>query len=136
MEKHIQQMVVSQCKVRLRPYKRCQLHNASNSCYRHLLAWLTDLSKFSARLSELTEPIRDLYKAESSLHLLENSSHDGTAQLHIAKTLPPPQYWHTIIQRSLPPCKLLQAVKGLSSMPPLYIRTPVYFASRALSEIQ
>ena len=40
LEKHIQQMVVGQRKVRSRPYKTCQLHN-EESRYSHLLAWLT-----------------------------------------------------------------------------------------------
>ena len=64
-------MVTSQCKVRFRPYKRCHLHNARNR-YSHLLAWLT---KFSARLLELAEPIRDLCKEKVPFNW--GPEHDG-----------------------------------------------------------
>ena len=90
------------------------------------------LSKFSARLSELAEPIRDLCKEKVPFNW--GLEHDGAFQLikkEIATT-PILAYYnpkkHTILQTDA-------SCKGLGACLPQDQR-PIYFANRALSDTQ
>ena len=124
-------MAVSQHKTKSRPYKRCWLHNARNR-YNHLLGWINYLSNFSARISELTEPIRDLCKEK--VPFIWEQEHDGAFQLikkEIA-TAPILAYYNpkkpTILQTDA-------SCKGLGACL-LQNQKPVYFTSKALSGTQ
>ena len=66
------------------------------------------LSKFSTRILELAEPIRDLCKEKVAFNW--GLQHDGAFQL-IKRRLLQPQFWHTTILNNLLCCKLMQAVK-------------------------
>ena len=68
-------MVASQHKVRLRPYKRCQLHNARNR-YSHLLAWLT--SYHSSQLGYLSLQSQS---EKEKVSINWGPEHDGAFQL-------------------------------------------------------
>ena len=89
-------------------------------------------SKFSARLSELTEPIRDLCKEKVPFNW--GLEHEGAFQL-IKKEIATAQilaYYNpkkpTVLQTDA-------SCKGLGACL-LWNQRPVYFASRALSEMQ
>ena len=90
------------------------------------------LSKFSARLSELTEPIRDLCKEKVPFNL--GPEHDGAFQLIKKEIAAAPilAYYNpkkpTVLQTNA-------SCKGLGACL-LQNQKPVYFASRALSEMQ
>ena len=90
------------------------------------------LSKFSTRISELTEPIRDLCKEKLPFNW--GPEHDGA--IHLIKieiaTAPILAYYNpkkpTILQTDA-------SCKGLGACL-LQNQKPVYFASKALSETQ
>ena len=90
------------------------------------------LSKFSARISELAEPIRDLCKEKVPFNW--GPEHDGAFQLIKKEIAAAPllAYYNpkkpTILQTDAS-CKVLGACL-------LQNQKPVYFASRALSETQ
>ena len=114
--KAIQEMPVPQCKKQVQSF----------------IGMVNYLSKFSARLSKLTEPIRDLCKENVPFNW--GPEHDGAFQL-IKKEIaaaPVLAYYNpkkpTVLQTDA-------SCKGLGACL-LQNQKPVYFASRALSETQ
>ena len=92
--KAIQEMPAPQCKKQVQSF----------------IGMVNYLSKFSARLSELTEPIRDLCKEKVPFNW--GLEHDSAFQLIKKEIAAAPILAYYIIQRNLPYCKLMQVVKG------------------------
>ena len=114
--KAIQEMLAPQCKKEVQSF----------------IGMINYLSKFSARLSELTEPIRDLCKEKVPFNW--GPEHDGAFQLIKKEITAAPilAYYNpkkpTVLQTNA-------SCKGLGACL-LQNQKLVYFASRALSEIQ
>ena len=114
--KAIQEMPAPQCKKQVQSF----------------IAMVNYLSKFSARLSELTEPIRDLCKEKVPFNW--GPEHDGVFQLIKKEIAAAPilAYYNpmkpTVLQTDA-------SCKGLGACL-LQNQKPVYFASRALLETQ
>ena len=90
------------------------------------------LSKFSARLSELTEPIRDLCKEKAPFNW--GPEHNGAFQL-IKKEIAAAQILKYYNPKKPTVLQTDASCKGLDACL-LQDQKPVYFASRALSETQ
>ena len=114
--KAIQEMLAPQCKKQVQSF----------------IGMVNYLSKFFARISELTEPIRELYKEKVPFNW--RPEHDGAFQLikkEIA-TAPILAYCNPkkpTVQQTDANCKELGACL-------LQNQKPIYFASKALSETQ
>ena len=90
--KAIQEMLAPQCKKQVQSF----------------IGMVNYLSKFSARISELAEPIRDLCKEKVVFNW--GLEHDGAFQLK-KKEIATAPIWHTTILKNLLCCKLMKAVK-------------------------
>ena len=114
--KAIQEILAPQCKKQVQSF----------------IGMVNYLSKFSARLSDLTEPIRDLCKEKVPLNW--GPEHDGAFQFIKKEIAAAPilAYYNpkkpTILQTNA-------SCKGLGACL-LQNQNPVYFVSRALSETQ
>ena len=114
--KAIQEMPAPQCKKRVQSF----------------IGMVNYLSKFSARLSKLTEPIRGLCKEKVPFNC--RPEHDGAFQLIKKEIAAAPilAYYNpkkpTVLQTNV-------SCKGLGACL-LQNQKPVYFASKALSEMQ
>ena len=124
-------MVISQCKVSSRLYKRCQLHNARNR-YSHLLAWLITCQ--SSQLGYLRLQSQSESYVKKKYPSTGEPGYDGAFQLIKKEIAAAPflAYYNpkkpTILQTDA-------SCEGLGACL-LQNQTPVYFASRALSETQ
>ena len=88
----IQEMLAPQCKKQVPSF----------------IGMVNYLSKFSAGISKLAEPIRDICKEKVPFNW--GPEHDGAFQL-IKRRLLQPKFWHTTTLRNLLSYKLMQAVK-------------------------
>ena len=114
--KSIQEMPAPQCKKQVQSF----------------IGMVNYISKFSARLSELTEPIRDLCKEKVPFNW--GPEHDGAFQL-IKKEITSAPILACYNPKKPTVLQTDASCKGLGACL-LQDQRPIYFASRALSETQ
>ena len=131
LERPTQQMDASLQKERCKLLLRC-LHQAARKRCNHFIGMINYLSKFSARLSELALPVRELAKDKVPF----NWSPKHQAAFKLAKneiiTAPILAYYDP---KKLTVLQMDASINGLGACL-LQDEKPVYFMSKALTEAQ